>query len=213
MVHAEGEVGRDDVTSDDDAPVILPNGGEELWMQVFTVAPLVLVGTVEPDGAPDLAPKHQAMPLGWGDTFGFVCTSRHRTHANAKRTGAFTVSYPSPDQVVAIGQAAAPRYDGDKPSLIVVPQIPAEAVDGVLVAGASLWLECTLDRIIEGFGEHDLVVGKVVRAAAPRWAVRDPDVDDADLVHAHPALVYLCPDRFAAVSTTSSFPFPLDFRR
>jgi flavin reductase (DIM6/NTAB) family NADH-FMN oxidoreductase RutF len=201
------------MTDNSNEPVTLPNGGEELWTQVFTAAPLVLVGTLEPDGTPDLAPKHQAMPMGWTDQYGFVCTERHSTHHNVRRTGQFTVSYPVPDQIIAVSQAAAPRFDGDKPSLAIVPQIPATEVDGVLVEGAALWLECTLERIVEGFGEHDLIVGKVVRAAAPQWAVRDPDVDDAELIHRHPTLVYLCPDRFATVARTSSFPFPVDFSR
>ena len=42
-----------------------------VWGRVHTVAPLVLVGTREPDGSFDLAPKHLAMPLGLQDWFGF----------------------------------------------------------------------------------------------------------------------------------------------
>ena len=34
-----------------------------VWDRFFTVAPLVLIGTREPDGALDLAPKHMAMPM------------------------------------------------------------------------------------------------------------------------------------------------------
>ena len=193
-------------------PVTLPPGFE-LWEQVFVPAPLVLIGTVDEDGTVDLAPKHQATPLGWGDWYGFVCTSRHRTYANAQRTGQFTVSYPTPDQAVAIGQAAAHRIDGDKPTLAVVEQIPAVEVDGALAAQASLWLECEVDRIVEGFDTHDLIVGRIVRAAAPSWAIRDPDRDDAEALHAHPALVFLSPARFARVSETLAFPFPSEFSR
>src|SRR5690606_34430059 len=36
-----------------------------VWDRFFTVAPLVLVGTREPDGRFDLAPKHMVLPLGW----------------------------------------------------------------------------------------------------------------------------------------------------
>ena len=192
--------------------VELSRGGE-LWDQVFVPAPLVLVGTAEADGGFDLAPKHQAMPLGMGDFYGFVCTSRHRTHENVLRTGEFTVSYPTPDQVVAIGQAAAPRVGDEKLTLSLVEHVPAVEVDGVLAAHASLWLECRVDRIIEGFGEHDMIVGRIDRAAAPCWAVRDPDRDDAESLHANPALVFLAPARFASVADTRSFPFPAEFSR
>ena len=193
--------------------VALPPGGAGLWDRVFVVAPLVVVGTVEADGSHDLAPKHQATPIGWSSYFGFVCTEAHHTHGNARRSGAFTVSYPQPDQAVAVGQAAAPRHDQVKSSLLAVPTIPATTVDGVLLADAALWLECELDRIVTGFDDRDLVVGRIVAASAPRWAVRDPDADDADLLHAHPPLAYLAPGRFGAVGQTLSFPFPADFSR
>ena len=55
---------------------------ETVWERVFTVAPLVIVGSKGPDGTYDLAPKHMAMPLGWGDRYCFVCTPRHNTHRN-----------------------------------------------------------------------------------------------------------------------------------
>lgn len=67
-----------------------------LWERVFMVAPLVLVGTRDEDGSWDLAPKHMAMPMGWGARCGFICTTRHATYRNAVREGAFTVSYPKP---------------------------------------------------------------------------------------------------------------------
>lgn len=193
--------------------VELPSGGGELWNRVFLVSPLVLVGTCEVDGSPDLAPKHQAMPLGWADHFGFVCTPRHHTHTNVERSGEFTVSYPCPAQVVAIGQAAAPRVADDKPTLAMLPTHPGSLVAAPLVDDAALWLECRLDRIVEGFGEHELVVGKVVAAAAPAWNVRSKDVDDADLIARHPVLAHLSPDRFTSISDTYSFPFPAGFAR
>ena len=52
-----------------------------VWERVYMVAPLVLVGTREPDGRHDLAPKHMALPLGWQNYFGFVCAPRHSTCA------------------------------------------------------------------------------------------------------------------------------------
>ena len=52
---------------------------DALWERVFTVAPLVIVGSKDTDGTYDLAPKHMAMPLGWRGCYGCVCTPRHRT--------------------------------------------------------------------------------------------------------------------------------------
>ena len=77
------------------------------WERFFWVAPLVLVGTREADGSHDLAPKHMAMPVGWENYFGFVCTPRHHTYLNIRRSGVFTISYPRPDQLVL---ASLPAY-------------------------------------------------------------------------------------------------------
>jgi flavin reductase (DIM6/NTAB) family NADH-FMN oxidoreductase RutF len=183
-----------------------------IWSRFFTVAPLVIVGTEEGDGY-DLAPKHMAMPLGWQNYFCFVCSPRHATQGNARRTGEFTVSFPRPDQVVEASLAAAPRQEDDsKPSLEAIPTFPASTVNGVLVTDSYLWLECELDRIVEGFGENSLIVGKVVAAAVDGGALRDPDRDDADLVNDQPFLAYLSPGRFAKISESLSFPYHVDFK-
>jgi flavin reductase (DIM6/NTAB) family NADH-FMN oxidoreductase RutF len=183
-----------------------------IWSRFFTVAPLVIVGTTEGDGH-DLAPKHMAMPLGWDNYFCFACSPRHATQVNAQRTGQFTVSFPRPDQIVAASLAAGPRGENDsKPSLEAIPTFPASAVDGVLVRDAYLWLECELDRVVDGFGQNTLIVGRVVAAAADQRALRAFDHDDADLIRDEPLLAYLSPGRFARVSASFSFPHHVDFK-
>lgn len=183
-----------------------------IWSRFFTIAPLVIVGTTEGDGY-DLAPKHMAMPLGWDNYFCFACSPRHATQSNAERTGQFTVSFLQPDQVVEASLAAGPREEDDsKPSLAAIPTFPATAVDGVLVRDAYLWLECELDRIVEGFGSNSLIVGRVVAAAADDSALRVSDRDDGELIRDEPLLAYLSPGRFARVSESFSFPYHVDFK-
>lgn len=184
-----------------------------IWNRFFTVAPLVLVGTREGDGH-DLAPKHMAMPLGWDNYFCFVCSPDHATQVNAERTGEFTISFPRPGQIVETSLAAAPRAeDSSKPSLAAVPTFPAREVDGVLVQDAYLWLECKLDRIIDGFGRNTLVIGEVVAASVEEDALRASDSDDAEVIREQPLLAYLSPGRFASVSQSFSFPFHANFKR
>lgn len=184
-----------------------------LWERVFTVAPLVLVGTKEGEGW-DFAPKHLAMPLGWEGYFCFVCTPRHATYRNLRSHPQFTVSFPRPEQIMESSFAAGGRYEDDvKPALIAVPSLPARVVDGQIVAGCPLHLECELERIVDGFGSSSLIVGRIVGAFAAREAVRGSEVDDADLVYRLGLLAYLPPGRFAAVRESLSFPYPEDFRR
>jgi flavin reductase (DIM6/NTAB) family NADH-FMN oxidoreductase RutF len=194
-------------------PVELDVRGD-FWGSFFTVAPLVVVGTREEDGAADLAPKHMVTPLSWGPHFGFVCTPSHRTYVNAAREGVFTVSFPRPDQVVLTSLAAAPRCDGDeKPSLRALPTRPAAEVEGDLLENAYLWLECELDRMVDGFGDNSLVAGRVVAASVDASALRDPEVDDQDLIARAPLLAYLAPGRFAAVAESRAFPFHTGWSR
>lgn len=196
------------------APSIVPLAvGSPIWNRFFLVAPLVIVGTREPDVGHDLAPKHMAMPLGWQNYFGFVCSERHTTQRNAQRTGAFTVSFPRPEQFLEAGLAAGGRLeDLSKPGLAALATRPATQVDGVLVSGAAAWLECELERVVDGLGENTLLVGKVVAAAVDERSLRDPDTDDAELLEGAPLLAYLSPGRFARVAGSMSFPFPADFR-
>ncbi len=185
--------------------------GPGLWERVFTVAPLVLVGTREGDGF-DFAPKHMAMPLGWEGFYCFVCSPRHATYANALRTRVFTVSFPRPEQILDVSFAAGGRVeDGAKPTLAALETIAARVVEGRLVAGCLLYLECELERVVDGFGPSSLVVGRVVAASAAAEAVRAFETDDADLIHQTGALVYLAPGRFGALRDSRSFPYTVDF--
>ena len=184
-----------------------------LFESVFTVAPLVLVGTRELDGSVNLAPKLMAMPLGWSGKYCFACTPRHRTHVNAERTEMFSVSYVTPEQAVVTGQAAAERdVTGDRPELAALPTVEAAEIDGVLVEGAHAALECRLLSIIRD-GDESLVIGTVVAAHARPSALRAADRDDADVVFEEPLLAYVTPGRLARVDRTTSFPFPARVQR
>lgn len=185
-----------------------------IWDRFFTVAPLVVVGTREPDGRYDFAPKHMATPLGWDNYFGFVCTEQHATYQNILREKCFTVTFPSEDALIEISLSASPRCDDQsKPSLEAVETIAAEKIEGRLLKHGSLFLECELDRIVDGFGINSLIAGKIVAARAVAQAVRQMDVDDQDTLAASPVLAYLSPRRYAWIDRSLSFPFPEGFRR
>jgi flavin reductase (DIM6/NTAB) family NADH-FMN oxidoreductase RutF len=185
-----------------------------IWDRFFHVFPLVIIGSKEPDGRYNLAPKHMAMPLGWENHYCFVCSSSHRTYHNIRRHGVFTVSYPRPTDVLFASLAAAPRCeDQSKPSMLVLPTFPAREVDGVLVKGSYLFLECTLDSIFDGFGSNSLITGKIIAAAAEEDTLRSEDVDDSDRIFTTPLLAYLSPGRFAEIRHSHAFPFPKGFSR
>jgi flavin reductase (DIM6/NTAB) family NADH-FMN oxidoreductase RutF len=185
-----------------------------IWERFLSVSPLVVIGTVEEDGTLDLAPKHMVTPLGWDNYFGFVCTPRHATLRNAAREKGFTVSYPRPDQLLHASLMAAPRCeDGQKPSLTGLPIVGASRVPGPLIDGAYIQLECRLERVVEGFGENVLVVGKIIAARVLEEAARSLEREDERLVAEQPLLAYLAPGQFARIAESRSFPFPAGFTR
>jgi flavin reductase (DIM6/NTAB) family NADH-FMN oxidoreductase RutF len=185
-----------------------------IWDRFFGVFPLVIVGSKEGEGRYNLAPKHLAMPLGWENHYCFVCSPRHTTYHNIRRYGAFTVSYPRPSEPLLASLAAAPRCDDQsKPSLLVLPTFPARQVDGILVQGCYLFLECTLRTMLDGFGPNSLIIGDVVAATAHEDALRSEGRDEADQIFQFPLLAYLNPGRLAEIRQSTAFPFPQGFAR
>jgi len=199
-----------------DENIVTLDSAGPIWERFFTVAPLVVVGTKEGEGF-DLAPKHMAMPLGWENYFGFICTPRHATYHNAKKAGAFTVSFPRPSQIVLASLTASPRCgeddeSGNKAVLSALPTFSAQTVDGVFLKDAYLFLECELDRVIDEFGDYSLIVGRVVATHVHEDALRVSEVDDQEIVQKAPLLAYLCPGRYATVEQSFSFPLPADIQ-
>lgn len=200
------------LTDDRDLVTLQPD--QPFFETLYTVSPLVVIGTREADGSENLAPKHMAFPLGWGDHFGFVCKPAHGTYENVERTGEFTVSYPRPDEVLEASLAAAPRdSEGDKPTLEDIETATGESVNAPAVADAYAVLECELDRIVAGFGDAGLVAGEAVAKHVHTDAHRTHDEEPEVLLERAPALAYLYPDRFAEIRETQAFPFPEGFER
>ncbi|MDJ0938462.1 MAG: flavin reductase [Woeseiaceae bacterium] len=185
-----------------------------IWDRFFHVAPLVLVGTIDADGSPDLAPKHMVTPMGWQNYFGFVCSPRHSTCANIARDGVFTVSYPRPEQVLQTSLSASPRLeDGDKPVVGYLGTSPARKVDGVVIDGAYLYLECRHFKTYDDFGDNCLITGQIVAAYADAHFLRASEHDDQEVIHESPLLAYLTPGRFASIDRSNAFPFPADMKK
>jgi flavin reductase (DIM6/NTAB) family NADH-FMN oxidoreductase RutF len=185
-----------------------------IWDRFFAVFPLVIVGSKEPDGTFDLAPKHMAIPLGWENYYAFVCTPRHATYRNVQRERQFTVSFPRPTQVVVSSLAASPRCaDASKPVTSILPTSRARQIDGVVVDGSYLHLECTLHSVVDGFGENSLIVGTVIAASADEQYVRLSERVVGEQLLRAPLLAYVSPGRFAEIGRTTKFPFPEGFSR
>lgn len=184
-----------------------------VWDRFFTVAPLVLIGTTDPDGTPDFAPKHMVTPMGWQNYFGFVCSPTHSTCSNIERSGEFTVSYPKPSQVLYSSLAASPRQAGHKPVLDYFSTFPAEKINGAFIDEAYLYFECRHFKTVDGFGRNCLITGEIVAAYADEDFMRHGEIDDQETIHDSPLFAYLAPGRFATIDRSNAFPFPVHMKK
>ena len=101
--------------------------------------------------------------------------------------------------------AAAPRCDDNsKPSLKALEIFPASVVDGVLLTNSYLYLECELDRIIDGFGNNSLIAGRVVAAQVSAKALRTNERNDQDVLKDSPLMVFLPPARYSKIEESFS---------
>jgi len=186
-----------------------------IWDRVFTVAPLVVIGTKEGD-AYDLAPKHMVTPIGFDNYFGFVCTPKHATYQNIKKNKEFTVSFPLPNQVVLASLSASPRCDDISKSKSIIealPTIKATTVNALCIPKSYLLLECKLFKIIDGFKENSIITGKVIAALVDKNYLKDSEKDEQQQLKENPLLAYIAYGRFAKITETYNFPFPKNFKR
>lgn len=189
---------------------------DEMWNRIYTVHSLVIIGSKEPDGSFNMAPKHMAMPMGFSNYFGFMGTPRKSTYRNVEREKVFTVSFPRPDQVVISSLSASRReIDDSKPILKKIPMTDATEIEGKFLKNSYFNLECRLSQFLGKFGEWELVIGEVVAAYVNEDAMRreSKNFDGAQHVYDSPLLAYLHPDRFSKIRKSNAFPFPEDFKR
>lgn len=198
------------------SPMINITDDPNLWNRFFMVHSLLIIGSKEKDGSYNMAPKHMAMPLGFGPYFGFMGTPRKTTFRNIKREEVFTVSFPRPDQLVLSSLAASPREEDDsKPVIDAIPTVEAQLIEGKFLEDSYLQLECTLSEMMGKFGEWEMVVGEIVAAYVHKDALRQEgdDADDNRLINQSPLLAYLHPDRYSTIKKSNNFPLPKDFKR
>lgn len=174
----------------------------------FSPHALVVVGTRDPDGSLNLAPKHMCTPIG-DEQFGFVCTSEHRTAKNIRRLDEFTVSYPRPEEIVSISLSAEPRDEsGHKPDLESLETVEAPNTNAAFITNSYLFLECSLREVIPNSDDLLFIIGTITDKHVHKDHLRSSERDDADLINSNPLLVYLHPGRFADVQESNAFPFP-----
>ena len=92
-----------------------------------------------------------------------------------------------------------------------MPTFPASQIDGVFLKGAYLFLECKMERVLDGFGKHSMIVGFVEAAHVDRSYLNEGP-GQYDPMEQAPLLAYVNPGRYARVDATEVFPHPTGFQ-
>ena len=129
--------------------------------------PVVLIGTVNEDGAYNLAPMSSAFWLGWRCMLGLAVSSK--TTQNLIRTGACVFNLPSVEEVAAVDYLALTtganpvperkirrgyRYEPDKFRIAGLTSVASETVAAPRVRECPVQLEATV-AAVHGMAEED----------------------------------------------------------
>lgn len=146
----------------------------------YVGTPVMLLGTVNPDGSPNLSAASSYWALGPHLVIGLETDSR--TYDNAVAREELTVNFPSPHLWEAVerladttgrnpvpdAKAARYRFEADKFAVAGLTPVPSDVVAPPRVAECALTLEASIKRITPGIGPYAVVESEVVRVhAAP----------------------------------------------
>lgn len=150
---------------------------------VVTPLPVLLVGTYDEDGTPNL------MNVAWGGQ----CSEKHvalnighvrKTRDNIERTHEFTVSFATADTVVPadyVGIVSGLKVK-DKVARAGLHAQKAQTVNAPVFDELPLTLECRLDEIVETKTEEIRITGEIVGMSADESILtEDGKVDLAKL--------------------------------
>jgi len=153
--------------------------------------PVVLIGTENEDGTPNLAPMSSAWWLGWGCMLGLNASSK--TSENLRRSGECVLNLPSADLVGSVDRIAMTtgsnpvprnkiamgfRYVADKFGLAQLTPVPAEAIRAPRAIECPVQMEAVVENICD-FGAKNPRIRTRLMAVELR-IVR---------VHAHPEIM------------------------
>lgn len=142
---------------------------------LYLGTPVVLIGTCNEDGSPNLAPMSSAFWLGWRCMLGLGSASQ--TAANIRRTGECTLNLPSAPQVgmvdrlaLTTGRKEVPaykaargyRYVPDKFGISGFEAVASETVEPPRAAQCPVQMEAVLEGTHVAAQDDEVQRGKVL---------------------------------------------------
>ncbi len=146
--------------------------------------PTYMIGTYNEDGTPDL------MMMAWGgicaeDMVALNIDGEHKTAANLRRSGAFTLAIPSEETLAEsdyLGTASANKVK-DKFARTGLHAHKSERVEAPVIEEYPVTLECTVEKFEdEPYGLR--VLGKIVNVLTAEEVLDEKGRIDAGKLHA-----------------------------
>lgn len=123
---------------------------------------IVIVATIDADGAPNIAPKSWiSMAAFRGPIVGFGCNHDHRTCRNILDTGQFVIN--TADREIAAGAWDMLSWHGaERIEHSGLTLIPSSVVQAPRIAECAAHIECRLHQVVEFDGGEVFIFGKVL---------------------------------------------------
>lgn len=175
---------------------------------LYAGTPVVLIGTLNPDGSPNVAPISSAWWLGWNCVLGFGASSQ--TPQNLRRTGQCTINLPSVQQVSYVDrlarltasnpvpahkQARGYTFCTDKFAASGLTMERAEYVDAPLIRECPLQMEAELAATHQLTGDAATLVAlevRILKVRALPEILRATDPNRIDPDRWHPLIMSFC---------------------
>ena len=153
------------------------NIGPKTWM--FPM-PVLVIGTYDENGTPN------AMNAGWGNIYEenkviLSIDDDHKTYENIKKTGAFTVSFGTEDQIIPcdyVGVVSANKVP-DKFARAGFHATPGTYVNAPIIDELPVTLECKLLK----WNEDGMCIGEIVNVSIEESLLTEKGKLDADKLH------------------------------
>lgn len=175
---------------------------------LYAGTPVVLIGTLNPDGSPNVAPISSAWWLGWTCVLGFGASSQ--TPKNLQRTGQCTINLPSVHQVSYVDRLArltasdpmpphkqerGYTFCKDKFAVSGLTPEAAEHVDAPLIRECPLQMEAELAATHTLTAEASNTVAlevRILNVRAHPEILRDSDPNRIDPDRWRPLIMSFC---------------------
>ncbi|HHT18736.1 MAG TPA: flavin reductase family protein [Methanobacterium sp.] len=146
----------------------------EYFYRVLAPRPTIIVTTISPDGKVNAAPFSFTMPVSINPPLiAIASVPSHHTFQNIEQTNEMVINIPSADILPELWVTSEKFPHGvNEIEKAGLTQMPSQKVAPPWIRESIAHMECRVQKILE-CGDHNLVVGEVLKSAAREDAIKE----------------------------------------